>query len=39
LVFDQRTNLIRQERFPVLSRATKFDRLLLMSHCSAGLSC
>jgi hypothetical protein len=31
-MFDQRTNLIRQERLPVLSRATKLDRLLLMPH-------
>jgi hypothetical protein len=32
LMFDQRTNLIRQERRPVLSRATQLDRLFLMSH-------
>jgi hypothetical protein len=37
LMFDQGTNLIRQERLPVLRRATKFDRLLLMSHCFAPL--
>ena len=31
-MFNQRTNLIRQERLSVLSRATKLDRLFLMSH-------
>src|SRR5205814_3443127 len=32
LMFDQRTNLIRQECLPVLSGATKLNRFLLMSH-------
>src|ERR1051326_2983948 len=32
LMFDQRTNLIRQERLAVLSFATQFDRLFLMPH-------
>jgi hypothetical protein len=37
-MFDQGTNLIRQQRLPVLRRATQLDRLFLMSHSFAGLS-
>src|SRR5215472_5472216 len=37
LMFDQRTNLIRKQRLPVLSRATKFDRLFLMPHGVASI--
>ncbi len=32
LIFDQGTYLIRQQRFAVLSRAAKLDRLFLVPH-------
>src|SRR6266550_1250565 len=37
LMFDQRANLIRQQRFAVLSRAAKLDRLFLVSHNAANV--
>src|SRR5439155_10567347 len=37
LMFDQGANLICQQRFAVLSRAAKFDRLFLVPHKSADL--
>jgi hypothetical protein len=37
LMFDQRANLIRQQRFAVLSRAAKLDRLFLVSHSVANV--
>jgi hypothetical protein len=36
-MFDQRANLIRQQRFAVLSRAAKLDRLFLVSHSVANV--
>src|SRR5439155_23944449 len=37
LMFNQGTNLISQQRLSVLSRATEFDRLFLVSHNAANV--
>src|SRR5713101_2509137 len=38
LMFDQGANLISQQRFTVLSRATELNRLFLVSHDAANVS-